>query len=126
VRSCTGAKPYKASSSGTLREWHRRALAKAYATGDEDLNGSYGDYANIGWSTWLRLRDYKPGPLAVGTRGSLVEEIDARNRPGLGIGPCRLGITTTSRALHEQDCARYRELYPNVEAQPPNAVAGSG
>ena len=21
--------------------------------------GSYGDYANIGWNTWLRLRDYK-------------------------------------------------------------------
>ena len=25
--------------------------------------GWYGDYGNIGWYTWLRLRDYKAGPL---------------------------------------------------------------
>jgi hypothetical protein len=25
--------------------------------------GWYGDYGNIGWYTWLRLRDFKAGPL---------------------------------------------------------------
>ena len=25
--------------------------------------GWYGDYGNMGWNTWLRLRDYKAGPL---------------------------------------------------------------
>jgi hypothetical protein len=48
VRSWTGAKVFKAAPGGTLREWHWRALAKAYAAGDEGLDGAYGDYANIG------------------------------------------------------------------------------
>jgi hypothetical protein len=63
ARSWTGQKAYKAPSAGTLREWHWRALAKAYAAGDEGLEGEYGDYAHIGWNTWLRLRDYKAGAL---------------------------------------------------------------
>ena|SRR6266702_8879406 len=25
--------------------------------------GWYGDYGNIGWNTWLHLRDYEAGPL---------------------------------------------------------------
>jgi len=54
-------------SSGALREWHWHALAKAYAADDEGLGGEDGDYARIGWNTWLRLRDYK--------RGALVEEV---------------------------------------------------
>ena len=66
MRECTGTKAYKAPPVGTLKEWHWRALAKAYAARDEGLEGSYGDYANIGRPTWLRLRDYK--------RGALIEE----------------------------------------------------
>lgn len=123
VRSWTGAKAYKAPPAGTLREWHWRALAKAYAAGDEGLDGSYGDYANIGWNTWLRLRDYKLGPLAVRGRGALVEEIDARGHVGLGIGPYRLRITANGRALYDQEWARYRELYPDVEAPEPQPAA---
>lgn len=65
-RSWTGTKAYKTPPAGTLKEWHWRALTKAYAAGDAGLEGSYGDYANIGWNTLLRLRDYK--------RGALIEE----------------------------------------------------
>jgi hypothetical protein len=46
-RSWTGAKAYTALPAGTLKEWHWRALARGYGAGDEGLEGSYGDYANI-------------------------------------------------------------------------------
>jgi hypothetical protein len=59
ARSWTGTKAYKAPSPGTLREWHWRALAKAYAAGDEGLEGEYGIYAHIGKRTWQRLLEYK-------------------------------------------------------------------
>lgn len=103
VRFWTGAKAYKAAPAGALREWHWRALARAYVAGDEGLGGSYGDYANIGWNTRRRLRDYKLGPLAVRGRGALVEEIDARGQPGLGIGPYQLRMTANGRALYERE-----------------------
>jgi hypothetical protein len=112
ARSWTGAKAYKAPPAGTLREWHWRALAKAYAAGDEGLEGFYGDYANIGWNTWLRLRDYK--------WGALVEEHVLS-----GLRDHRLRITAAGRALYEHEWARYRELFPNVEAPEP-ARAGAG
>ena len=41
-------------------------LGEGIRAGDQGLAGSYGDYSNIGWNTWLRLRDYK--------RGALIEE----------------------------------------------------
>jgi hypothetical protein len=111
VRTWTGAKAYKAPPAGTLREWHWRAVARAYAAGDEGLDGSYGDYGRIGWNTWLRLRDYK--------WGALVEERDARGHAGPGIGPYTPHITTAGRALYEREWARYHELYPDVDAPQP-------
>jgi hypothetical protein len=107
ARSWTGATAYKAPPPGTLKEWHWRALAKAYAAGDEGLEGEYGDYARIGWNTWLRLRDYK--------WGALVEE---QHQGWIG-SPGRLHITAAGRALYEREWARYRELYPGVEALEP-------
>lgn len=59
ARSWTGAKAYRAPPSGTLKEWHWRALVKAYAAGDAGLEGEYGDYAHIGERTWQRLLEYK-------------------------------------------------------------------
>src|SRR5260370_32493425 len=55
ARSWTGAKAYKPPPAGTLKEWHWRALAKAYAAGEEGLEGEYGVYAHIGERTWERL-----------------------------------------------------------------------
>jgi hypothetical protein len=53
--------------TGTLQEWHWRALVKAYAAregkGVAMEHGWFGDYGRIGWKTWLRLRDYTPAPL---------------------------------------------------------------
>ena len=44
LRSWTGQKAYEAAPPGTLKEWHWRALAKAYAAGDDGLAGEYGVY----------------------------------------------------------------------------------
>ena len=120
ARSWTGQKAYEAPPAGTLREWHWRALAKAYAAGDEGLEGEYGDYGRIGWNTWLRLRDYK--------RGGLVEEVPGISYCNPPAGPSRtvyrLRITSAGRALYEREWARYQELYPDVEAPEPQ-LAGA-
>ena len=38
-------------------------LVKAYAAGDEGLEGEYGVYGRIGERTWQRLLEYKWGAL---------------------------------------------------------------
>jgi hypothetical protein len=108
ARSWTGAKAYKPPPAGTLKEWHWRALAKAYAAGEEGLEGEYGVYAHIGERTWQRLLEYE--------RGALVEE---RPRRHLGYPVRRMHITADGRALYHDQWARYRELYPDVEAPEP-------
>jgi surface antigen len=40
ARSLAGTQAYEAPPAGTLKEWHWRAIAKAYAAGDEGLEGS--------------------------------------------------------------------------------------
>jgi len=111
ARSWTGRKAYKAPPAGTLKEWHWRALAKAYAAGDEGLQGEYGVYAHIGERTWQRLLEYK--------WGALVEE---RPRRHLGFPVRRLFITANGHSLYRAEWARYRELYPDVEAPEPSPV----
>jgi hypothetical protein len=115
VRSWTGQKAYKAPPAGTLKEWHWRALAKAYVAGDEGLEGEYGVYARIGERTWQRLLEYK--------RGALVEESPRRS---LGTPVRRLFITANGRALYHDQWARYRELYPDVEAPEPARATAAG
>ena len=103
AQSWTGVTAYKAPPAGTLKESHWRALAKAYAAGDEGLDGTYGDYGRIGWNTWHRLRDFK--------WGALVEE-----RSMYGLHSYRLHITDTGRWQYEREWARYHALYPDTEA----------
>jgi hypothetical protein len=120
VRSWTGQRAYKAPPAGTLREWHWRALARAYAAGDAGLGDEDGSiwYAYIGWNTWLRLREYKGG--------GLVEERPHPQPPietdqgMLSLAPkYRMHITAAGRALYEFEWARCRELYPDVDAPEP-------
>ena len=119
ARSWTGVKAYKAPPAGTLKEWHWRALAKAYAAGDEGLKGEYGVYAHIGDRTWQRLLEYK--------RGALVEERRTDGASTMALpwrdAVRRVKITANGRALYHDQWARYRELYPDVEAIEPRAAA---
>jgi hypothetical protein len=130
VRSWTGAKAYKAPSAGTLREWHWRALARAYAAGDEGLdNAGGGSYANIGWNTWRRLEEYGARPGHSGTALTEARRIwrtvrrwdgtDYRDTSQLA---WQMVITAAGRDLYEREWARYRELYPDVEAPEPMRV----
>jgi hypothetical protein len=55
----------------------------------KDSTAANGDYANIGWNTWLRLRDYK--------RGALIEERASGlwHNPAIGSSGTRYRINIT-------------------------------
>ena len=110
ARSWTGQKAYKAPPAGTLREWHWRALARAYTAGDEGLEGEFGVYAHMGDRTWLRLLEYKTG--------ALVEERETSEfRDHRQVH--RMHIIAAGSRLYETEWNRYHELYPGVEAPEP-------
>jgi hypothetical protein len=109
------------SPGSTLAEEHWRALAMAYAAGDGGLDADV-EYANIGpdaW-LWLQMRDFENGALVVEEPGTW------------SCHPSRRCLTTWSRRitpdgcfLYKREWARYRELYPDVEAPAP-ATASRG
>ncbi len=111
---------------GTLRRWHWRALAQAYAAGGEGLTSDIaGDYGRIGWRTWLRLRDYQN---KAGGFGGLVEERVAGMRPG-PFNPGqehRLFVTADGRRFYEERREEYRQRYPEVDAPDPRGAARKG
>lgn len=110
--------------SGTLREWHWRALALAYASPagvPQDVE-QVGRYGGIGWPTWRRLRDHRAG--------ALVEErvIDwcAPASPGGVSEPVyRLFLTEAGHRFYTAGWAGYRARYPAVAAPDPT-VADAG
>jgi hypothetical protein len=110
-RQITGQRAYKPPPAGTLKEWHWRALAKAYVAGAEGLEGDYGVFGHIGERTWERLLEYK--------WGALVEE---RRTGSLTLGrTVRMYVTARGRALYHDEWARYRAMYPDVEAPEPDS-----
>jgi hypothetical protein len=94
ARSWTGQQAYKPPPPGTLREWHWRALALAYAAGDEGIEGEYDDYGRIGWTTWRRLINYKWGVLII--EGGLKPPFDRRLRITAAVPPNESGVATDS------------------------------
>lgn len=90
---------------GTLREWHWRALAKAYAANHEGVPSDSIGYGRIGWNTWLRLRDYT----IKGTEYSLIEQRNGVSITDWGIG------------YYERSFVRYSDLYPDVSVPAPRA-----
>ncbi len=85
--------------------WQWRALAKAYAAGDEGLEGEYGVYAHIGERTWQRLLEYKAGALVI--EGPLVDNTDLYP---FGRRGRWLHITAAGRALYAREGSRYRHV----------------
>lgn len=125
VRQAIGYQPQKKLPVGTLQEWHWKALAEAWKAGDEGIiPDSDGYYARIGWNTWLRLRDYK----VHGENKPLADEkgisITWHKSETIGIitsysQEVRMVITEFGKEYYKEQWARYRELYPNVEAPEP-------
>ena len=117
IRAATGEQRPKPAPKGQLRPRQWAALAMLYAAGDEgQLSeemqiGRYGtDFKGFDWMrTLLRLREYKPQPL--------MEEFHDPDVYLLS----RMRLTPFGRAYYEREWARYRELYPDVEAAEPAA-----
>lgn len=116
IRAVTGEQREKPLPAGTLREWHWRALAAAYAARPAGLEQDAGGYGHSAWRTWLRLRDYQAGDLVKEQRGS------QHTLPGGAYGETyRLHITPFGEAYYHREWARYRALYPDVDAPAPAA-----
>jgi hypothetical protein len=125
VRSWTGAKAYKAPPAGTLREWHWRTLAAAYAAGEQGLPDTGGGYGHIGWSTWQRLEEYgaragrRGGTALTQTRRIWrpVRRWDGTAYRDTSELACEMVITDAGRELYERELARYRLVdCTNVDA----------
>jgi hypothetical protein len=89
--------------TGTLQEWHWRALAKAYEAGDRGVPQGGIGYGRIGWNTWVRLRDYT-------IRGTEYPLIESSNG---------VTITTWGRGYYERTFVRYQKMYPNIATPDP-------
>jgi hypothetical protein len=100
---------------GTLREWHWRALARAYAAGEEGLEEDGGYYGRAGWRTWLRLRDYKNDRDGF---GGLVETRRVKFN-ATGSSDYRLFLTPDGVRFYRERWEEYRKRYPGVEAPQP-------
>ncbi|SRR6266480_7925152 len=117
VRSAPGAKAYRPGAPGALREWHWKAMVeawKAQPAGVKDENGYYG---HISWNTWLRLRDFKAGPL--------IEEYATSGEYLAHMGYTRqihwLKLSALGEQFYRDNWRRYRELYPDVDAPAPES-----
>lgn len=111
ARAGLGEQAPKKLTSGTLREWHWEALAKLYATTDSTLfsDSIPGRYGDISWNTWLRLRDY--------FAGALVKEGGKWENGKYIYG---VKITDEGKQFYEANWAKYRDLYPEIDAPLPD------
>jgi len=119
VREALGLKVPKELPVGTLREWHWKALVEAWKAGDEGVRESASK--GISWNTWLRLRDYT-------FRGEEKPLVAERKYYGetkqIAIGytqnyVMRMCITEFGKEYYKENWARYREMYPDVDAPEP-------
>jgi hypothetical protein len=130
VRDALGLKAPKSLPVGTLREWHWRALCRAYVRGEQGMGGydiDLGDgFGYVSWNTCLRLRDYR----VKGQDRPLIKEAKVKGEPFLhrrwpgdtGVMVSErsgLVITEFGREYYCENWQRYRELYPGVEAPAP-------
>ena len=112
VRESLAIAPAKKLPVGTLREWHWRALCRAYVRGEQGLpyDSDLGDgFGWVSWNSCLRLRDYR-------FQGQDLPLI----REGRWNEPFGLVITAFGREYYRENWQRYRELYPEVDAPAPN------
>ena len=118
VRAAIGEQREKPLPPGTLREWHWKAMVEAWKGRPKGVmasGGWYGNYGDIGWNTWLRLRDYKAGPL--------IEEYQISGQYNASTGARYdlywLKLSVLGEQFYHENWQRYRELYPEVDAPAP-------
>jgi hypothetical protein len=116
VRSATGAKAYRPEAPGTLREWHWKAMVEAWKARPAGVKDENGYYGHISWNTWLRLRDFKAGPL--------IEEYATSGEYLAHVGYTQqihwLKLSALGEQFYCENWQRYRELYPDVDASAPS------
>jgi len=123
VRQAIGYQAPKKLPTGTLQEWHWKALAEVWKAGDEGIiSDDRTGYARIGWNTWQRLRDYK----VYGENKPLADETSIHSSFVRGpagflnhIQEIRMLITDFGKEYYKENWARYKELYPEVDALEP-------
>ena len=122
VRAATSEHREKPLPAGTLREWHWKALALAWAAHPSgiqaDVSGYYGN-------TWQRLRDY----LVKGERMALVKEYQTAGYYDAGTGMQHplfwIRLTVLGERFYHDYWECYRELYPGINAPEPDLAAAS-
>lgn len=125
ARAGLGEKTPKKLPPGTLKEWHWRALARAYAAGKDGLPDDGGDsYGRIGWRTWLRLRDYRNK--RDGYRDLVEEKHVAPYKVGMfSESSHRLFVTPDGERFYRERWAEYQKRYPKVDALAPGTAPES-
>ncbi len=115
VRSATGAKAYRPGAPGTLKEWHWKALVEAWKARPEGVQQENDYYGHIGWNTWLRLRDYKPGPLVeeYRTGGPYLAHV------GYSVDIHWIRLTPFGEQFYRDNWQTYNRMYPEVDAPQP-------
>jgi hypothetical protein len=119
AREASGEVREKKLPAGTLRKWHWRALAQMYRSGGIHTVDWSGDYYALDdnahdWhnrvkdETIRRLEEYKWGALCRVVFGSAG-----------AFGEACIDLTPFGRQYYEREWARYRELYPDVDAPEP-------
>lgn len=117
VRAASGELRTPRMPKGQLRERQWAALARLYVVGEAGESSEAMLYGRGGfdWTrTLLRLRDYTPQPL-------MEEFHDPQNQLH-----ARMRLTSFGRAYYQNEWARYRELYPNVDAPEPARAMHAG
>ncbi len=114
---------------GTLREWHWRALCRAYLAGDAGVGYDVdtGDgFGYVTWNTSLRLREYRyhgeERPLIAEKRfpGEHIDTVAGYNfKMGYTSRTC---ITDFGKWYYQENWQRYREMYPEVKAPEPQKI----
>lgn len=126
VRAATGEQRPKPPPKGQLRERQWAALARLYAAGDVGVSHDEMLYSrgSFDWMrTLLRLRDYKPQPLMEEYRAPYHDNGDSTYREP----ESRMRLTPFGRDYYQREWARYRELYPAIDApQPPEETPTDG
>ena len=91
-------------------------MAEAWKARPQGLKSDgTGEYGNIGWPTWLRLRDYKAG--------ALIEDYNTWGEKLLHMSYTPqiywVRLSPFGEQFYRDNWQRYQELYPNVDAPAP-------